>query len=70
MHVHIDVHVHFVIVMMCFMSSFHTGPGIKPAEERNIEFLEEVAVGVARSEEQIHVHVHVHVCTLCTWIIH
>ena len=27
---------------------FHVGPGIKPVEERNIEYLEEVAVGVAR----------------------
>ena len=24
------------------------GPGIKPVEDRNIEFLEEVAVGVAK----------------------
>ena len=27
---------------------FHVGPGIKPVDERNIEYLEEVAVGVAR----------------------
>ena len=31
------------------------GPGSKPAEQRNIEYLEDVAVGIARSDAYLHV---------------